>query len=141
MAIQLHEGRSTSLGKLLLAHLYQSLGEASSQLKSLPDYDRGMDFLGRLWFLQHWLTSTLKHQLGYPISEEILRLNKAKTIEGLRFSLATLPYKLGRFVFMKYVNMFLDTNTFVLAMASFMERRFGPDWFRDPFPDVSQNFG
>lgn len=42
MAIQLHEGENISLGKLLLASLYLTLGDASSQLKSLPGHDKGL---------------------------------------------------------------------------------------------------
>ena len=87
LAIQLHEGHNISLGKLLLAWLYHTLDEASSQLKSLPDNGKDLVISSPFWILQQWLQATFEYQLGYPVSEVILHLNKCRAIEGLRLSL------------------------------------------------------
>lgn len=38
---------------------------------------------------------------------------------------------------MKYINLFLESKTFVSTMASFMDMCFGPSWFQNRFPGVT----
>lgn len=52
LAIQLHEGQKISLSKLILAKLYQSLGEASYKLKYLSETNKSFLLSGPLWLLQ-----------------------------------------------------------------------------------------
>lgn len=54
LSIHLHEGRNISLSKLILANLYQSLGEASYKLKQLPETSKSFLLSGPLWLLQLW---------------------------------------------------------------------------------------
>lgn len=36
-------------------------------------------------------------------------------------------------LFMRYINMFVEANTFHQGMAPFHARKFGPSWFTNPF--------
>lgn len=51
LAIQIHEDRQVSLGKLLLASLYQSLGLATLKLKFLHNTPKALNLSGPLWHL------------------------------------------------------------------------------------------
>jgi hypothetical protein len=59
MAIQIHEGRPFSLGKLILAVLYESIGAACDEIKRSQG---GSTFLvaGPMWLLQMWLCATFE---------------------------------------------------------------------------------
>lgn len=63
LAIQLNEGQKISLSKLLLANLYQSIGDASYKLKHLPETNKSYLLSGPLWFLQLWLNAMFKPKL------------------------------------------------------------------------------
>lgn len=89
MVTQIHEGRQVSLGKLLLASLYQSLGLGTLKLKVLPNTPKALNLSGPLWLLQHWLNATFEYHLGYPVLERILRLNEDRPIEWARLALIT----------------------------------------------------
>lgn len=134
LAIQIHEGRRVSLGKFLLASLYHSLGLATLKLKYPHSTTKALNLSGPMWILQHWLNSTFKYQLGYPVLEHILRLNEDRPVEGARLALMTRKETLNKHLFMKYLNMFIDADKFSPGMAPFVDRRFGLKWFKDPFP-------
>lgn len=51
LEIQIHEGRQISLGKLLLASLYQSLGLATLKLKFLHSTTKALNLSGVVWLL------------------------------------------------------------------------------------------
>lgn len=53
LAIQIYEGRQVSLGKLLLASLYHSLGLATLKLKYLHSTSKALNLSGPMWMLQH----------------------------------------------------------------------------------------
>jgi hypothetical protein len=59
MAIQIHEGQNFALGRLILASLYESIGNAVDDIKASKD---GAPFLisGPLWLLQLWLNATFE---------------------------------------------------------------------------------
>lgn len=66
-----------------------------------------------------------------------MRLTHERPIEGVRLALTTCQEIPNKTLFMKYINMFSETTTFVLGMAPFADRNFGPTWFTNPFPSVS----
>lgn len=86
-----------------------------------------------MWLLQHWLNATFEYQLGYPVSECILRLNEDRSIEGVRLALITCQETPNKHLFMKYLNMFIKADKFVPGMAPFADQSFGPKWFKDIF--------
>lgn len=53
LVIQIHEGRQVSLGKLLLASLYQALRLAALKLNFLSNTPKALNLSGPLWLLQH----------------------------------------------------------------------------------------
>jgi hypothetical protein len=62
MAIQIHEGRDFALGRLLLAVLYEVIGDACDDIKASKD---GSPFLVSwpIWLLQLWLNATFEEEL------------------------------------------------------------------------------
>lgn len=70
LAIQLIGGKCISLGKLLLASLYRSLGKATTQMKELHESNKALNISGPIWLLQLWLNATFEHVLGCPASVE-----------------------------------------------------------------------
>lgn len=76
LTIQIDEGRQVSLGKLLLASVYHSLGLMTLKLKLLYSTSKSLNLFGPMWLLQHWLNATFEYQLGYPVSERMMRLNR-----------------------------------------------------------------
>lgn len=137
LEIQIHEGRQVSLGKLLLASLYQALGMAALKLKFLSNTPKALNMSGPLWILQHWLNATFEYQLGYPVSDRIMRLTEDRQIEGARFTLTTWQETPNTHLFMKYLNMFIEVDKFAIGISLFVDRPFGPKWFKDPFPGGS----
>lgn len=67
LEIQIHEGWQVSLGKLLLASLYHSLGLGTLKLKLLHSTSKALNLFDPMWLLQHWLNATFEYQLGYPV--------------------------------------------------------------------------
>lgn len=61
LEIQIHEGQQVSLGKLLLAFLYQALGLGTLKLKFLSNTPKALNLSGPLWILQHWLNATFEY--------------------------------------------------------------------------------
>lgn len=137
LAIQTHEGRHVSLGKLLLSSPYHSLGLATLKLKLLHSTSKALNLSGPMWLLQHWLNASFEYQLGYHVFERIMHLNQDRPIEGIRLALMTCQETPNKHFFMKYLNMFIEASSFVPGMATFVDRSFGPTWFKKPFPGGS----
>ncbi|KAL5138864.1 hypothetical protein HKD37_10G028935 [Glycine soja] len=137
MALQIHEGQSFGFGRLLLAVLYESLGEACDDLKKSKD---GSSFLvsGPMWLLQLWLNATFKQEMGLIIPQDYAEEVANRSIEGqraLRLTPKTFdqnPQKL----FLKYMRIFLSFDKFLPQHAPFISREVGPAWFTDYFPVV-----
>lgn len=110
LEIHIHEGRQVSLGKLLLASLYQALGLATLTLKFLSNTPKALNMAGPLWLLQHWLNAIFEYQLGYIMSEHIMWLNEDRPIEGDRMALMTCQETPNTDIFLKYLNMFIEAD-------------------------------
>ncbi|XP_058753057.1 uncharacterized protein LOC131626238 [Vicia villosa] len=89
MAIQIHEGRKISLGKLLLVYLYQNLGLAFLRLKHLHETTKQLSLSGPYWLLQHWLNVTFESHIGFTISPAILEFMHDRRVEGIKLALQT----------------------------------------------------
>ncbi|KAL5191633.1 hypothetical protein HKD37_04G010884 [Glycine soja] len=137
MALQIHEGQNFGFGRLLLAVLYESLGEACNDLKKSKD---GSSFLvsGPMWLLQLWLNATFEQEMGLIIPQDYAEEVANRSIEGqraLRLTPKTLdqnPQKL----FLKYMRIFLSFDKFLPQHAPFISREVGPAWFTDYFPAI-----
>ncbi|XP_028223059.1 uncharacterized protein LOC114404159 [Glycine soja] len=137
MAIQIHEGQNFGFGRLLLAVLYESLGEVCDDLKKSKD---GSSFLvsGPMWLLQLWLNATFEQEMGLIIPQDYAEEVANRSIEGqraLRLTPKTFdqnPQKL----FLKYMKIFLSFDKFLPQHAPFISREVGPAWFTDDFPAV-----
>lgn len=90
-----------------------------------------------MWLLEHWLNATFEFQLGFPMLERIMCLNQDRPIEGVRLALMTCQETPNKNLFMKYLSMFIKANYFVPGMDPFVDRSFGPKWFKNPFPGDS----
>lgn len=110
-----------SLSKLLLASLYQALGLATLKLKFLSNTPKALNMLGPLWLLQHWLNATFEYQLGYPVSDRIVRLTGDRLIEGAMLALTTFQETPNTRLFMKYLNIFIEADKFAPGMAPFVD--------------------
>lgn len=64
-------------------------------------------------------------------------LNEDQPVEGARLTLMTCQEAPNKHLFMEYLNMFIKADPFVLCMGPFMDRSFGPKWFKSPFPGDS----
>lgn len=137
LVIQIHEGRKISLGKLLLASLYQALGLATLKLKLLANTPKTLNLSGPLWLLQHWLNATFEYQLGYTTSKRLMRLNEDRPIEEAKLALTTFQETLNTSIFIKYLNMLIEADKFAPGMMQFADTNFGPKLFKDPFPGSS----
>lgn len=65
-----------------------------------------------------------------------MRVTHTRRVKGAKLALTNPHSNIGKHVFMKYINLFLITNLFVSTMPPFMDRTFGPKWFRNLFPGV-----
>lgn len=133
LALQIHEGRQVSLGKILLSSLYHSLGLTTLKLKYLHFTSKALNLSGPMWLLQHWLNATFEYQMGYPVSERIMHLNEDRPIEGAKLSLMTWQEAPNKHLFMKYLNMFIEAESFIPGMVPFVDQSFGPKWLKNPF--------
>ncbi|MCH82814.1 hypothetical protein A2U01_0003626, partial [Trifolium medium] len=135
MATQIHEGRQFGLGKLLLAALYDSIGNACDDLKKAKD---GSPFLvaGPIWLLQLWLSATFEKELELLIGEVYLPEIAERSIEGARLvRLAPHPINQdSKTLFMKYMRIFLKFDKITEHHTPFLERKIGPNWFTEEFP-------
>jgi hypothetical protein len=140
MAIQIPEGQDFSLGRLLLAVLYEAIGNARDDIKASKD---GTPFLisGPMWLLQLWLNATFEQEMRLNIPSDFAQEVANRTVEGGRLvrlspnSFEQQPQKL----FMKYMKIFLNFDKFLPRHAPFLERKFGPAWFTEDFPATDQD--
>ncbi|KAH1209248.1 hypothetical protein GmHk_15G043829 [Glycine max] len=137
MALQIHEGQNFGFGRLLLAVLYESLGEACDDLKKSKD---GSSFLvsGPMWLLQLWLNATFEQEMGLIIPQDYAEEVANRSIEGqraLRLTPKTLDQNSQK-LFLKYMRIFLSFDKFLPQHAPFINREVGPAWFTDYFPTV-----
>ncbi|KAH1212112.1 hypothetical protein GmHk_14G040383 [Glycine max] len=137
MALQIHEGQNFGFGRLLLAVLYESLGEACDDLKKSKD---GSSFLvsGPMWLLQLWLNATFEQEMGLIIPQDYAEEVANRSIEGQR-ALRLTPKTLiqnSQKLFLKYMRIFLSFDKFLPQHAPFISREVGPAWFTDYFPAV-----
>ncbi|KAL5148570.1 hypothetical protein HKD37_13G035601 [Glycine soja] len=137
MALQIHEGQNFGFGRLLLAVLYESLGEACYDLKKSKD---GSSFLvsGPMWLLQLWLNATFEQEMGLIIPQDYAEEVANRSIEGqraLRLTPKTLDQNSQK-LFLKYMRIFLSFDKFLPQHAPFISREVGPAWFTDYFPTV-----
>lgn len=75
--------------------------------------------------------------MRYPVSDRIVRLTEDRPIEGAMLALTTCQETPNTHLFMKYLNMFIEVDKSAPGMTSFIDRPFGPKWFKDPFPGGS----
>lgn len=104
------------------------------KLKLLHSTSKALNLSCTMWLLQHCLNATFEYQLGYPVSERMMRLNQDRPIEGVRLALMTCQKTPNKHLFMKYINMFIEATSFVPGMTPFVDRNFGLTWFKNPFP-------
>ncbi|WJX45770.1 hypothetical protein P8452_32628 [Trifolium repens] len=134
MAQQIHEGRIFSLGRLLLATLYEAMGNASDAIKASKD---GSQFTvsGPMWLLQLWLNATFETELGLIVPSDYQNEVDERTVEGQRLVRLT-PRCLDqdtRRLFMRHMKMFLNFNQFLPRHAPFVEHKYGATWFIEEF--------
>jgi hypothetical protein len=83
MARQIHEGRLFSLGRLLLATLYEAMGNASDAIKASKDRSK-FSVAGPMWLLQLWLNVTFETELGLIVPSDYQKEVNERTVEGQR---------------------------------------------------------
>lgn len=79
----------------------------------------------------------LELRLHITESKALLEEVDCKSIEGTRLALVTPydnPYQI---TFMKYINLFLESTTFVSTMTHFVDRCISPTWFQNRFTGVT----
>jgi hypothetical protein len=83
MAQQINEGRRFGLGHMLLATLYEAMGNASDAIKASKE---GSTFVvsGPMWLLQLWLNATFETELGLIVPSDYQKEVDEREIEGQR---------------------------------------------------------
>jgi hypothetical protein len=135
MAQQIHEGRIFSLGRLLLATLYEAMGNASDAIKASKDGST-VGISGPMWLLQLWLNATFETELGLIVPSDYQKEVDEREIEGQRL-VRLAPRSLDqdtRRLFMRHMKMFLTFDKFLPRHAPFVERKYGAAWFIEEFP-------
>jgi hypothetical protein len=135
MAQQINEGRLFSLGRLLLASLYEAMGNASDAIKASKN---GSTFsvAGPIWLLQLWLNATFETELGLIVPSDYQKEVDEREVEGQRLA-RLAPRSLdqdSRRLFLKHMKMFLNFDKFLPRHAPFVERKYGAAWFVEEFP-------
>ncbi|XP_050874941.1 uncharacterized protein LOC127078535 [Lathyrus oleraceus] len=138
---QLHAGRNLCLSEMILANLYESLGERVTTLKNTRTKGN-LIFSGPFWLLQLWLNASFEVCLPThnPIDADAVEVRN-KRVEGTRLEMLT-PRNEGRNLqqsFTNYVMMFAKRYNFTPTMAPFAFRTYGPDWFTRKFPYPSKD--
>jgi hypothetical protein len=135
MAQQIHEGRIFSLGRLLLATLYEAMGNASDAIKASKDGST-VGIAGPMWLLQLWLNATFETELGLIVPSDYQKEVDEREVEGQRL-VRLAPRSLDqdtRRLFMRHMKMFLTFDKFLPRHAPFVERKYGAAWFLEDFP-------
>jgi hypothetical protein len=135
MAQQIHEGRIFSLGRLLLATLYEAMGNASDAIKASKDESK-FSVAGPMWLLQLWLNATFETELGLIVPSDYQEEVDGREVEGQRL-VRLAPRSLdqdNRRLFIRHMKMFLNFSKFLPRHAPFVERKYGAAWFVEDFP-------
>jgi hypothetical protein len=125
MAQQIHEGRIFSLRRLLLATLYEAVGNASDAIKA-SKYGSKFSVAGPIWLLQLWLNATFETELGLIVPSDYQKEVDEREVEGQRFvrlAPRSLDQDTRRF-FMRHMKMFCKFNQFLPRHAPFVERKY-----------------
>lgn len=134
MAIKIHEGQNISLGKFLLAYLYQALGLASLRIKHLHSTPKKISLSGPQWLLQHLLNATFESNICFTVSQTIMEVIHDRHVKGMKLALQTPQCESNKTNFMKFIKLFSDYKVLPLSMAPIYNRCFGPCQFRAIFP-------
>jgi hypothetical protein len=135
MAQQINEGRLFSLGRLLLASLYEAMGNASDAIKASKDGSK-VSIAGPMWLLQLWLNATFETELRLIVPSDYQQEVDSREVEGqrlVRLAPRSLDQDTTR-LFMKHMKMFLNFDKFLPRHAPFVERKYGAAWFVEEFP-------
>lgn len=140
IANQLHVGRKLYLSEMILIHLYESLGEGVTLLKTLGD-QVNLLLSGPFWLLQLWLNASFKKhlpKLQTPDEESEVINNRAT--ERIRLSQMTplVEEQSLEKSYTSYVVAFAQRHQFTPSMAPFAFRKVGPDWFVRKFPATKE---
>lgn len=126
---------------MILGYLYETLGVDVKNLKTLK---LGANFLlvGPYWILQLWLNAMFEPSLQINKPNDDVEEIKHMQIKCAQLDLMTHTEN-GRTLqeaFTRYFMMFAKCHNFTPAMASFMKRIHGPEWFvyEFPTPNVDQ---
>jgi hypothetical protein len=122
MATQIHEGQDFALGRLLLATLYEAIGDVCDDLKASKD---GSPFLvsGPIWLLPLWLNATFEEELGLIFPSDYTEEVNERLVEGgrlVRLRPSSLEKNTQK-LFMKYMKVFLNFDKFLPRHAPFLE--------------------
>ncbi|KAK2351927.1 hypothetical protein QL285_096647 [Trifolium repens] len=135
LAIMLHQGQDVALGRLILACLYDSLGQANDMLKKV-EKGSPLTFSGPIWLLQLWLNATFESNFKLFLPSYLEPSVEARQIEGTR--LALLRYRETNLstkdLFLHYFKTLLEFDEFKHQNTPFVKRTVGPAWFKRPFP-------
>ncbi|WJX45812.1 hypothetical protein P8452_32665 [Trifolium repens] len=135
MAQQINEGRLFSLGRLLLASLYEAMGNTSDAIKASKDGSK-FSVAGPMWLLQLWLNATFEMELGLIVPSDYQVEVGGREVEGQRL-VRLAPRSLdqdSQRLFIRHMKMFLNFNQFLPRHAPFVERKYGAAWFVEDFP-------
>jgi hypothetical protein len=140
LAIMLHQGLDVALGRLILASLYDSLGQASDMLKK-TDKGSQLAFSGPIWLLQLWLNATFEPNFKLFLPTHMESSVASRQSEGAR--LALLRHRetnlTTRQLFTFYFKTLLEFDEITPKNTPFVKRAIGPAWFRRPFPATNPN--
>ncbi|WJX66946.1 hypothetical protein P8452_51451 [Trifolium repens] len=135
LAIMLHQGQDVALGRLILACLYDSLGQANDMLKKV-EKGSPLTFSGPIWLLQLWLNATFESNFKLFLPSYLETSVEARQIEGTR--LALLRYRETNLstkeLFLHYFKTLLEFDEITHQNTPFVKRTVGPAWFKRPFP-------
>ncbi|KAK2420536.1 serine/threonine-protein phosphatase 7 long form protein [Trifolium repens] len=95
LAIMIHQGLDVALGRLILASLYDSLGQASDMLKKI-DKGSQLAFSGPIWLLQLWLNATFESNFKLFIPTHMESSVALRQSEGARFTTRNLTFSDGK---------------------------------------------
>lgn len=123
-----------SLSKLLLASLYQSLGESSYKLKHLLETNKSFLASGPLWTLHFLLNAIFKPNLHITTSLALISHDDCIATKGTRLSLTTpqeTPSQKDTYEIHQYLP---RINHFSFDNGPFRGLMWGLSWFKNRYP-------
>jgi len=135
MAIQLHEGHSFCLRKLLLGHLHDSMRIGCQTMKNITD-KKTLNLAGSWWLFQLRVVATFQKPLWFLISAIHDKEFKQRRTEEVRLTYLSRK-SINRTlveIFLEYFDVFSSCDTFERVMAPFIDRKHVPKWFQRIFP-------